>query len=449
MRWNGCFISIALAALMSSAAPCVAATFGTVVPIGGHASDIALDESRGVLYIANFTANRIEVMNTADYSIKSSMNVAAQPAALSLSPDSKYLLVAHYGSVNPPDPSRNAVTLINLNDNTRQTFTTGDTPLGVAFLANGIAVTVTTTSLVSFDPISGAMNVVGSFGSLAKQIPVPLATFPTQIVLASVATNADRTVLYALTDDNASQGFIRWDTRPGGSLIGFGVVAAPKPLPRVAVSPDGSRAVMNEYLLDGFANNLAQFPNAVASLNPGAAVFDTKTGNIWGQILTGTTTTTTSVTGATTTTTTTGAPVLSLMDSENLYVYESYSLPENLTGRAVLTAANDVLLLRQRQRRDGVPGRTERRGSAGELLQPQRDHTDRHDHRSGRREHGFRHQFQYSGRHHFARARNHPGSSPGHGRSHRVPEPERNPGGKPDHEFLHGGEYPATHPAPD
>src|SRR5438477_11780632 len=112
MRWNSCLTSFALAVLIS-AAPCLAANFGTAVPIGGHASDIALDESRGVLYIANFTANRIEVMSTADYSIRTSMNVAPQPGALSISPDSKYLLVAHYGSLAQTDPSRNAITLIN------------------------------------------------------------------------------------------------------------------------------------------------------------------------------------------------------------------------------------------------------------------------------------------------------------------------------------------------
>src|SRR5580765_8422966 len=114
MRRNGFLISIMLAAFMP-AVHLSAATFGAVVPIGGHASDIALDESRGVLYIANFTANRIEVMSTADYSVQRSMNVAAQPGALSLSPDSKFLLVAHYGSLSPADPSRNAITLINLN----------------------------------------------------------------------------------------------------------------------------------------------------------------------------------------------------------------------------------------------------------------------------------------------------------------------------------------------
>src|SRR5690242_2379777 len=72
MRY-GVLISMSLAALLTCAAtPSVAATFGTVVPIGGHASDIALDESRGLLYIANFTANRIEVMSIADRSIRTS-----------------------------------------------------------------------------------------------------------------------------------------------------------------------------------------------------------------------------------------------------------------------------------------------------------------------------------------------------------------------------------------
>src|SRR6266496_1072860 len=87
------FVALASAALWTPIGR--AANFGNVVPIAGSASDIALDESRGVLYIANFTANRIEVMSTADYSIRTSMNVAPQPGALALSPDSKFLLVAH------------------------------------------------------------------------------------------------------------------------------------------------------------------------------------------------------------------------------------------------------------------------------------------------------------------------------------------------------------------
>ena len=108
---NGILISISLAAALTGVVtPSVAATFGTVVPIGGHASDIALDESRGLLYIANFTANRIEVMSLADGSIRTSMNVAPQPGAISISPDYQFLLVAHFGNVAAPDTTQNALT---------------------------------------------------------------------------------------------------------------------------------------------------------------------------------------------------------------------------------------------------------------------------------------------------------------------------------------------------
>jgi hypothetical protein len=43
------------------------ASFGTVVPIGGHASDIALDESRGVVYLVNFAASRIDMVSLANH----------------------------------------------------------------------------------------------------------------------------------------------------------------------------------------------------------------------------------------------------------------------------------------------------------------------------------------------------------------------------------------------
>src|SRR5688572_16400570 len=121
-----------------AAAACAAVwagTFGKVVPIGGHAADIVLDESRGVLYIANFTANRIEVMNTGDLSIQRSINVAPRPGSMAMSPDNKYLVIGHFGNFGPtaPAPSDNSVTVINLNDNTRQQFTLGFPPLGIAF----------------------------------------------------------------------------------------------------------------------------------------------------------------------------------------------------------------------------------------------------------------------------------------------------------------------------
>jgi len=323
----------AFAALLGSS-PSGAATFGTVVPIGGHASDIALDESRGVLYIANFTANRIEVMSTADYSIHTSMNVAAQPGALSLSPDSKFLLVAHYGSTLPADPSKNAVTLINLNDNTRQTFSTGDTPLGLTFLADGRAFIVTSAGILLFDPISGAMQSVATFALLASTLPAALDTFPSQVILAAVSTNPDRTFVYAIADSGSTQAFIRYDARRG-TLYATGIVASPKPLPRVSVATDGSWVMIGQYRLDAVADNLAQFPNSVTSVNIGGNTIDSKAGVIYAQILT-------AATGGSSTSTS-AAPVLNILDAENLLVKDSFSLPENIIGRGVLSAAADLL----------------------------------------------------------------------------------------------------------
>jgi uncharacterized protein (TIGR03437 family) len=340
MRWNNCLIMTAFAALLSSS-PCVGAGFGTVVPIGGHASDIALDESRGLLYIANFTANRIEVMSTADYSIHTSMNVADQPGALSLSPDSKYLVVAHFGNWSPTATTKNLITLINLTDNTRQTFNTGDTALGLAFLADGRAFVVTTTSILLFDPISGGLQTVTTFANLAKTLPVGLATFPTQVILAAVSTNPDRTMVYAIADDGGNQAFLSYDARKG-QISGWYVVAAPKPLPRVSVSADGSWAMIGQYRMSGNADFLAQFPNSLASTNIGGSAIDSKAGIIYAQNPTASLTASTG-SSSSAPASQTGPPVLSILDAENLLVKESFSIPENITGRSILSAANDVL----------------------------------------------------------------------------------------------------------
>src|SRR5229473_347415 len=75
-----------------------AANFGSPVVIGGHASDIALDESRGRLYIANFAGRRIDVMSTTDNSLQTPIPMGGQgiPGSLALSPDNRYLLVTDF-----------------------------------------------------------------------------------------------------------------------------------------------------------------------------------------------------------------------------------------------------------------------------------------------------------------------------------------------------------------
>ena len=124
---------LAGAVLIPATARAATAVFGSVIAIGGNASDIALDEARGQLYVANFGASVIDVVSTADNTIHSSINVLPFPSALALSYDGHYLLVAHYCNVvAPPAPSpscSNALTSIDLTAGTKQVFSLGSAPL--------------------------------------------------------------------------------------------------------------------------------------------------------------------------------------------------------------------------------------------------------------------------------------------------------------------------------
>src|SRR5580704_4232154 len=153
--------AIALTGVVLMAGVALGGTFGQVVPIGGEAADLALDESRGVLYVANFTANRIDVMSLANQTIQTSINVAPQPSSISLSPDNHWLLVAHYGNNTAPASQENLLTLIDLTaSNAKQTFALGNPPLGVAFGLDDQALVVTTGEFILFNPALGTTQIL-------------------------------------------------------------------------------------------------------------------------------------------------------------------------------------------------------------------------------------------------------------------------------------------------
>ena len=114
-------------------------TFGTVVPIGGEASDLALDKTRGLLYIADFTGNSIDVMSLATNRIVNTINVAAQPSSI-CGVDGRPLSGGHQlrrtqqrrHFVQCPDGDRS--------DHARNPdLRTRQPPIGVAFGSNGLA----------------------------------------------------------------------------------------------------------------------------------------------------------------------------------------------------------------------------------------------------------------------------------------------------------------------
>ena len=334
--------------------PCHAAGFGTVTAIGGLAADIALDEVRGVVYIANFTANRIDVMSTATGTIQTSMNVSAQPGSLALSPDAQYLLIAHFGNTTPPDPSRNLLTLIRLTDQTRQTFITGDPPLGVAFFNNqtsgpGQALVVTTTGFFTLDPTNGVLSGVTSFANLAGTIPAPNPTFPGQVIQTALSTSGDKFSITGVAGaGSGSQVLYHFDSRNGYSSLPTIAewTTSPSLLPRVSISNDGSYAMIGWALYSAGGVLLGRYPNVLTSTNVTGHAIDSKNNLIYAQIPDANQPTGppyTSTTPSAGTTSPAVLPTLLLMDADNLTVRDRIHIPENMVGRAVLNSAASVL----------------------------------------------------------------------------------------------------------
>lgn len=302
-------------------------TFGTVVSIGGEASDLALDEARGVLYVADFTGNRIDVMSLATNTIQTSIPVAAQPNSIALSPDDHYLVATNFGNAASPGSPTNALTVIDLTTQGMQTFSLGNPPIGVAFGADGMALVVTTTDFLLFDPTTGATQELATLSNVvAKTLPVAPANFPADITAASMAVSADGSTIYGLGGSTSTVTFTytvnTHSVAPGGIVTSTGVLG-----PRVvSVNHDGSLAMAGWVMLGqlGFVN---YFPQHTNQFSVGSTAFDDSRGLVYAQIP--------QVQGE--------APTLMVVTQQNLMLEQRLNLPENLTGKSVLSSDSNTL----------------------------------------------------------------------------------------------------------
>jgi uncharacterized protein (TIGR03437 family) len=311
----------------SLAATAWGGTFGTVVPIGGEASDLALDEARGVLYIANFTANRIDVMSLATKTIQTSINMGAQPSSIALSPDDHYLVATNFGNAAAPASPSNSLTVINLTNRQTQTFSLSNPPLGVAFGADGIALVATTTDFLLFDPATGTSQELATLANVvANTLPVAPANFPADITTASVAASSDGLQIYGMGGTTSTVTF-RYDVKaktisPGGIVTSTGILG-----PRVvSLNHNGSLVMAGWVMLSsvGFVN---YFPEHTNQFSVGSIAFDDSRGLLYAQIP--------AVQGE--------APTLKVVTSRNLTQQQLLQLSENLTGKSVLSSDSNTL----------------------------------------------------------------------------------------------------------
>jgi uncharacterized protein (TIGR03437 family) len=312
-----------------------ATTFGKVVEIGGHASDIALDERRGVVYLANYTGNRIEVISTSDGVVKQSMTVPAQPASLALSPNGKYLVVVHYAAFEAPASSANGITIIDLENNSRVRLTSGPAPLGVAFGADGMALVMTANNLQLLNTATGAATALADFAALTpEKLPVDFATFPPNIIAASMATSGDGLSIFGIGQggDASKVFYFSHNVNTRATRI-LGYTTAPDLGPRVAsVSRDGSYLLIGWALINTRGTLLAQFSgDARGRFDIGSHAIDSSRGLIYAQMPEGKDTKDL------------GEPVLTLRDADNLAPRERLRLPEHLAGKSVLSRDGNVM----------------------------------------------------------------------------------------------------------
>jgi uncharacterized protein (TIGR03437 family) len=311
-----------------------AGTFGRVVQIGGHASDISLDERRGLLYIANFTANRIEVMSTSDYSLRGPIHVADQPASLALSPDGRYLVVAHDAKWTPPFTATPSLTILNLDAGSSTSLAMEESPLAVAFGSGPLALVVTEAGFKVLNPATGILSQLQATTIGSLPLPVDFATFPPQITQASMGVSGDGRVIIGVAavdaNDLTSTLHFSYNTESGELLVGA-MTSAPSLGPRlVSVNRDGSKFLAGWALLDPNIVLWAQFPNPTGDLNIGSHAFDWSRSLVYAQIP--------EATAGAQGGATTASPVLHIFDSDNLTVRERLQLAENLTGKSLLSS---------------------------------------------------------------------------------------------------------------
>ncbi len=351
-----------LFAVLSLSAAGYGATFGTVVQVRGSVSDIALDERRGNLYIANFSAGRIDVLSTSTQTFGAPFILSAPPSAIAMSPDNRFLVVGQYNGFGTTSIS-GAITILDLDAGFQQQISLTGPVLALAFGAGSQALVVTgcgappppatpTTTpttptadcktipgqVMLLDPLSAQTQNLSVATLDHKPLPVPLATFPANITQASTGVSGDGRWIIILAETSQTgtttptiagggDGFTTLVYHVGDTSVGiFQSVATPPLGPRaVSVNRDGT-AYLAGWVLNGPLID-AQFPYALGDFRRGGHAFDYARNVIYADVPASLT----------------EAPVMHVMDTDNLTVRERIQLPEMMTGRSLFSGDMNTL----------------------------------------------------------------------------------------------------------
>ena len=356
--------------VLAAANVCLAANFGTVVPIHGSVSDIALDEGRGRVYAANFSAYRVEVVDTATRRLLPPIAVQNPPSSVAVSPDGRYLVIGEYQTpiclpgntlINPfgdpifdgpgdhldnisPctfDSNSGGITVVDLQANSQLArISLGAPVLSVTFGSDNNALVVLRnstgqnaalqTNVFLLIPGSGTLQPINVVPAGSDDLPVPLVTFPAEILRAAGGASGDRNTIFVLVNISTSTAVIRYDVASQTADLS-GVISSPALGPSaVSVDRNGDNFVAGWVLLhrlsSGKYHHWAEFPRPDGRLNIGSHAWDINGNTIYAQVPSPD-----------------DGSVLHIMDTDNLTVRERIQLQEYLTGKSIIASDSSVM----------------------------------------------------------------------------------------------------------
>jgi len=261
--------------LLLAGSPIFGATFGTVFPILGGASDLVLDEARARLYLVNTNQNRIEVYSTQQKKLLTPIATDSTPLAAAISRSGQFLYVAAYNA--------SAIDVIDLGtQNVVAHVALPAKPEGIAVGADERVLVSTIGSgtgnlqnvLLIFDPNATSTSSallpvsVAPAAPIAPQLPPPYGKQFQAARSSLVASGNGQFIVGSNIPVNGVRSVFVYEAASGSVLRSRIVVGSSGVL---AVSQDGSRFMSGSTLFDSATlqvlaqENMANAPYLIAA----------------------------------------------------------------------------------------------------------------------------------------------------------------------------------------
>ena len=242
----------------------VAATFGTVVSLGGTPSDAVLDESRQLIYLVNQPGNRIDLFSTSTNAVIGNIPVGSGPLAAAMSMDNAYLYVTNGGD--------STVSVVDLNARRVSQTVTGlpAAPQGVEVGADGTALISTggAASLLVLDITQTATNPLTAVltpppPTAPTPIPAQTLTRPDTTFFSKLIRTPNGQYIVGLTNPTATSTYLFVYEASSHTILRSRTVTGQSTV--LAMSPDGSRFMAGYTMYDiATLSVLGQMNNANA-----------------------------------------------------------------------------------------------------------------------------------------------------------------------------------------